>query len=105
MLPAEQKTIDQKITAALTHEDNTQKVFLQTAIVPVIVKGETVYLRASQNNVVTAATFQRLQLRRKRNNTRVFGLGGNEVSANRGLAHHCLQPKKTKHQLSLTRQF
>ena len=35
---AEQITIDQKITAALTHEDKTQEIFLQTAIVPVNVQ-------------------------------------------------------------------
>ena len=39
------------------------------------------------------AAVQRLQLKRKRNNTRVFGLGGNEVSANRGFVDLCLQPK------------
>ena len=44
---AEQITIDQKITAALTYEDNTQEIFLHTAIVPVNVKGEIVYLRAN----------------------------------------------------------
>ena len=43
---AEQTTIDQKITAALTHEDKTQEIFLQTAIVPVNIQGEIVYLRA-----------------------------------------------------------
>ena len=95
---AEQITIDQKITAALTHEDKTQEIFLQTAIVPVNVQGEIVYLRAildsaSQNNLVTEAAVQRLQLKRKRNSTRVFGLGGNEVSTNRGFVDLCLQPK------------
>ena len=38
----EQTTMDQKITAALTHEDKTQEIFLQTAIVPVNVQGEIV---------------------------------------------------------------
>ncbi|XP_075261145.1 uncharacterized protein LOC142352875 [Convolutriloba macropyga] len=95
---AEQITIDQQIIAALTHEDKTQKIFLQTLIIPVNVKGEIVYLRAildsaSQNTLITESAVQRLQLRRKRNNTRVFGLGGNEVSANRGLVDLCLQPK------------
>ena len=95
---SEQTTIDQKITAALTHEDKTHEIFLKTAIVPVNVKGEIVYLRAildsaSQNNLVTEAAVQRLQLKRKRNNTRVFGLGGNEVSANRRFVDLCLQPK------------
>ena len=94
----EQTTMDQKITAALTHEDKTQEIFLQTAIVPVNVQGEIVYLRAildsaSQNYLVTEAAVQRLQLKRKRNNTRVFGLWGNEVSANRGFVDLCLQPK------------
>ena len=97
---SEQITIDQKITAALTHEDKTQEIFLQTAIVPVNVQGEIVYLRAildsaSQNKLVTEAAVQRLQLKRKRNNTRVFGLGGNEVSTNRGFVDLCLQPKKS----------
>ena len=36
---AEQITIDQKKTAALTHEDKTQEIFLQTTIVPVNVQG------------------------------------------------------------------
>ena len=74
---AEQITINQKITTVLTHEDKTQKIFLQTAIFPVNVKREIVYLRAildsaSRNKLVTEAAVQRLQLRRKRNNTRVF---------------------------------
>ena len=94
----EQSTIDQKITAAVTHEDKSQEIFLQTAFVPVNVQGEIVYLRAildsaSQNNLVTEAAVQRLQLKRKKNNTRVFGRGGNEVSANRGFVDLCLQPK------------
>ena len=95
---AEQITIDQKLTAALTHEDKTQEIFHQTAIVPVNVQGELVYLRAilesaSQNNLVTEAAVQKLQLKRKRNNTRVFGLGRNEVSTSRGFVDLCLQPK------------
>ena len=95
---AEQITIDQKITAALTHEQKTQENYLQTAIVPVNVQGEIVYLRAIldsafQNNLVTEAAVQRLQLKRKRNNTRVFGLGGNEVSTNCGFVDLCLPPK------------
>ena len=99
---AEQITIDQKITAALTHEDKTQEIFLQTAIVAVNVQGEIVYLwaildSASQNNLVTEAAVQRLQLKRKRKNTRVFDLRGNELSTNRGFVALCLQPKKTKH--------
>ena len=82
---AEQTIFDRKITAALSHEETTQDIFLQTAVL-VDVQGEIVYLRAildseSQNNLVTLAAVQRLQLKRKRNNTRVFGLGGNEVSA------------------------
>ena len=94
----EQTTMDQKITASLTHEDKTQEIFLQTAIVPVNVQGEIVYLRPfqdsiSQNNLVTEAAVQSLQLKRKRNNTRVFGLRGNEVSANCGFVDLCLQPK------------
>ena len=92
-LPAEQINIDQKITAALAHEDKTKKIFLQTAIVPVIVKGEIVYLRATHSNLVTEAAVQRHHLRRKTNNNRVFELGGNEVSANRGLNDLCLPPK------------
>ena len=96
---AEQITIDQKITAALTHEDKTQEIFLQTAIVPVNVQREIVYLRAildsaSQINLVTEAAVRRLQQKRKRNNTRVFGRGGNEVSTNRGFVDLCLQPKQ-----------
>ena len=93
-----QTAIDQKITAALTHKDKTQEIFLQTATVHVNVQGEIVYLRAildsaSQNNLVKEAAVQRLQLKRKRNNTRVFGLGGNEISANCGFVDLCLQPK------------
>ena len=95
---AEQTTIDQKITAALTHEVKIQEIFLQTTIVSVNVQGEIAYLRAtldsaSQNNLVTEAAVQRLQPKRQRNNTRVFGLGGNEVSADCGFVELCLQPK------------
>ena len=95
---AEQITIDQKITAAITHEDKIQDNFLQTAIAPVNDPGKILYLRAfpdsaSQNNFVTEAVVQRLQLKRKRNKTCVFGFGGNEVSANRGFVDFCLQPK------------
>ena len=96
---AEQITINQKITATLTHEHKTLENFLQIAIDPDNVQREIVYLRAildsaSQNNIVTQSGVQRLQLKRKRNNTRVFGLAGNEVSTNRGLIDLCLQPKK-----------
>ena len=66
----EQINIDQKITAALTHEDKTQKIFLQTAIVPVDVQGEIAYVRAildsaSQNNLVTEAAVQKTSAKEK----------------------------------------
>ena len=41
----EELTADHKITAALTHEDKTREIFLQTTIVPLNVGGEIVHLR------------------------------------------------------------
>ena len=102
-------TIDQKITAALTHEDKTQENFLQKPIVPVKVQGVIVYLRAildsaSQVNLLAEVAVERLQLKIEMHNTHVFGFGANDISASRAFVDLCLQPK-TKHQLSLTRQF
>ena len=59
----------------------SEDVFLQTAIVAVNVQGETILLRAlldsaSQNNLITESAVQRLQLKKKSSNTKVFGLGG-----------------------------
>ena len=83
--------------------------FLQTAIVPVNVHGEIVHLRAildsvSQNNLVTEAAVQRLQLKRKRNKTRVFGSEEMKSQLIADLLTFAFN-QKTKHQLSLTRQF
>ena len=95
---AEQITIDPKTTAVLTHEYGTHAFFHLTAIVPVNVQGSMLYLRAildsaSQKNLVTEVTIQRLQLRRKGKNTRDFGVGGNKISTNCRLVDLCLQPK------------
>ena len=66
----------------------SEEVFLQTAIVFVNVHGETILLRAlldsaSQNILITESAVQRLQLKQKSSNTKVFGLGGT-VQDNKG---------------------
>ena len=66
----------------------SEEVLLQTAIVAVNVHGETILLRAlldsaSQNNLITESAVQRLQLKKKNINTKVFGIGGT-VQDNKG---------------------
>ena len=78
---------ENKFTGAMTQR-TSEEVFLQTAIVAVNVHGETILLRAlldsaSQNNLITESAVQRLQLKKKSSNTKVFGLGGT-VQDNKG---------------------
>ena len=79
---------ENKFTEAMTQR-TSEEVFLQTATVSVNVHGETILLRAlqdsaSQKNLITeSATVQRLQLKKKSSNTKVFGLGGT-VQDNKG---------------------
>ena len=59
----------------------SEEVFLQTAIVSVNVHVETILLRAllnsaSRNNLITESAVQRLQLKKKSSNTKIFGLCG-----------------------------
>ena len=66
----------------------SEEVFLQTAIVSVNVHRETILLRAlldsaSENNLITESAVQRLQLKNKISNTKVFGLSGT-VQDNKG---------------------
>ena len=66
----------------------SEEVFLETGIVSVNVHGGTILLRAlldsaSQNNLITESAVQRLQLKKKSSNTKVFGLGGT-VQDNKG---------------------
>ena len=66
----------------------TSEVFLQTAIVSINVHGETILLRAlldsaSQKNLITESAVQRLQMKKKSSNTKIFGLGGT-VQDNKG---------------------
>ena len=71
---------ENKFTGAMTQR-TSEEVFFQTAIVSVYVHGDTILLRAlldsaSQNNLITESAVQRLQLKKKSSNTKVFGLGG-----------------------------
>ena len=71
---------ENKFTGAMTQR-TSEEVFLQTAIVSVNVHGETILLTAfldsaSQNNLITETAVQRLQLKKKSSNTKVFGPGG-----------------------------
>ena len=66
----------------------SEEVFLQTAIVSVNVHGRTIPLKAPlesafQNKLITEATVQRLQLKKKSINTKLFGQGGT-VQDNKG---------------------
>ena len=78
---------ENKFTGAMTQR-TSEEVFLQSAIVSVNVHGETILLRAllysaSQNNLITESAVQRLQLKKKSSNAKVFGLGGT-VQHNKG---------------------
>ena len=78
---------ENKFTGAMTQR-TSEEVFLQSAIVSVNVHGGTILLRAllvsaSQNNLITESAVQRLQLKKKSSNTKVFGLGGT-VQDNKG---------------------
>ena len=79
--------VENKFTGAMTQR-TSEEVFPQTAIVSVNVHSETILLRvlldsASQNNLITESAVQRLQLKKKSSNTKVFGLGGT-VQDNKG---------------------
>ena len=69
-----------------------REVFLQTAIIPLEINGDIIHVRgvldsASQNNLITEAAVQRLQIRRQKQTTRICGVGGNEVCDNKGQFH------------------
>ena len=78
---------ENKFTGAMTQR-TSEEVLLQTAIASVNVHGKTILLRAlldsaSQNNLITESAVQRLQLKKKSSNTKVFGIGGT-VQDNKG---------------------
>ena len=71
---------ENKFTGAMDQR-TSEEVFHQTTIVSINVHGETILLRAlldsaSQNNLITESAVQRLQLKKKSSNTKIFGLGG-----------------------------
>ena len=70
---------ENKFTEHMTQR-TSEEVFLQTATVSVKVHGQTISLRslldsASQNNLITEAALQRLQLKKESSNAKIFGLG------------------------------
>ena len=78
---------ENKLTGAMTQR-TPEEVFLQTAIVSVNVEGETILFRAlldsaSQNNPITESAVQRLQLKKKSSNLKVFAPDGT-VQDNKG---------------------
>ena len=73
------------------------QVFLQTAIIPLEINGELFHVRgvldsASQNNLITEAAAQRLQVRRRKQTTRICGVRENEVCDIKGQVHLLIRP-------------
>ena len=91
------KTDDKKLTGAATHEKTEDEVFLQTPIVLLEINGEIFHVRevrdsASQKNMITEATVQRLHIRTQKLTTRICGVGGNEACDNKGQLHLLMRP-------------
>ena len=91
-----------KLTAtSIGSRPTNEETFLPTAIVPIVANGQTVHLRAmldsgSQSNIISEAAVQRLRLRKQKNADRLFGLGGQEVSNNKGHVNFTINPKDSE---------
>ena len=94
---AKVKTDDKNFTGEATHEKSQDKFFLQTAIIPLEINGELFHVRgvldsASQNNLITEAAAQHLQVRRRNQTTRICGVRENEVCDIKGQVHLLIRP-------------
>ena len=86
------------LTAASLSQQKTGLVFLQTALVPISINGETTLCRAlldsgSQSNLITENLVKRLGLQVRKQQVRIFGLGAKEELQHRGVTDFLLTPK------------
>ena len=77
----------------------TGTVFLQTAMIPILVNGETTLCRAlldsgSQSNLITENLVTRLGLLVKKQQVRIFCLGAKDELQHRGTTDFLITPKR-----------
>ena len=91
-ISAKVKTDDKMFIGSATHEKSQDEVFLQGAIIPLEINGEIFLVRgvfdsASHSNLVAETAVQRLQIRRKKQKTRLCGQQGTSSSTHSALRH------------------
>ena len=89
----------EQFTATSLSPQTTGTVFLQTAMIPILVNGETTLCRAlldsgSQSNLITENLVTRLGLPEKKQQVRIFGLGAKDELQHRGTTDFLITPKR-----------
>ena len=90
----------EQFTATSLSPQTTGTVFLQTAMIPILVNGETTLCRAlldsgSQSNLITENLVTRLGLPVKKQQVRIFGLGAKDELHHRGTTDFLITPKSS----------
>ena len=89
----------EQFTATSLSPQTTGTVFLQTAMIPILVNGESTLCRAlldsgSKSNLITETLVTRLSLPVKKQQVRIFGLGAKDELQHRGTTDFLITPKR-----------
>ena len=89
----------EQFTATSLSPQTTRTVFLQTAMIPILVNCETTLCRAlldsgSQSNLITENLITQLGLPVKKQQVRIFGLGAKDELQHRGTTDFLITPKR-----------